>query len=103
MNFTWAEDEIAWKNSLAGLQQGAARSGQFLFKLMFESRTRLLGGGRDSRVFLKLLRNFLLGNFIATNGGAPGRELFRAKTAITPSDKFQSSPFELVEFVFLRK
>jgi len=51
---------------------------------------------------LKRWRNFLLGNFIATNGGAPGRELFRAKAAIATSDKFQSGPFELVEFFFLR-
>ena len=70
---------------------------------MFELRTRLLRGGRDPRVFLKLLRNFLLGNFVATNGGAPRRELFRAKTALASSDKFQSSFFEPFEFGFLRK
>jgi len=61
------------------------------------------GGGRGPRVFLKCVRNFLLGNFILTNGGAPGCELFGAETAIASTDKFQSSAFELVEFFFLRK
>ena len=61
------------------------------------------GGGRGPRVFLKCVRNFLLGNFIATNGGAPGRKLFRVKTAIATSDKFQSSAFALVEFYFPRE
>ena len=103
MNFTRAEDEIVWKNPLTCLQQGATCSAQFLFKLMFQPRTCPDGGGRDSRVFLERLRNFLLGNFIATNGGAPSYELFGAKTAIATSDKFQSSSFELVEFFFLRK
>ena len=103
MNLTRAEDEIAWKNPLACLQQGATRLGQLLLKLMFQLRTRPLGRGRDPCVFFKRLRNFLLGNFIATDGGAPGRELFRAKTAITSSDKFQSSAFDLVDFFFLGK
>ena len=103
MNIARAEDEIARKNPLAGLQQGPARSGQFLFKLMFQLRTCLPGGRRDPRVFLELLRNFLLGNFVATNGDAPRRELFRAKAAITSSDKFQSCIFDLIELVFPRK
>ena len=103
MNLTRAEDEIAWKNPLTCLQQGATCSAQFLLKLMFQQRACPSGGGRNPRVFLKRLRNFLLGNFIATNGSAPGRELFRAKTAIATSDKFQSSAFEVVEFFFLRK
>jgi len=102
MNLTRAEDEIAWKNLLACLQQGATRSAQFLLKLMFQMRTCLSGDGGDTRIFLKRWRNFLLGNFTATNGGAPGRELFRAKAAIATSDKFQSAAFELVEFFFLR-
>src|SRR4029077_19998259 len=100
MNLTRAEDEIAWENPLACLQQGATRSGQFLMELIFQSRTCLFSGGRGPRVILKRWRNFLLGNFIATNGGAPGRELLRSKTALTTSDKFQSSAFALVEFYF---
>jgi len=100
MNFARAEDEIARKNPLAGLQQHPARSGQFLFKLMFQLRTCLPGGRREARVFLELLRNFLLGNFIATNGTAPRCELFRAKAAITASDKFQSCIFDLMKLVF---
>jgi len=63
----------------------------------------LPGAGRDPRVFLKLLRNFLLGNFIATNGGAPGRELLGSKATIATSDKFQSSAGEFVEFFFESK
>ena len=102
MNLTRAEDEIAWKNPLTCLQQGATCSAQFLLKLMFQQRACLSGGGRNPRVFLKRLRNFLLGNFIATNGDAPGCELFRAKTAKPTSDKFQSSAFEVVESFFLR-
>src|SRR5438552_6192509 len=35
MNLTRAEDEIAWQNPLACLQQGATRSGQFLMELIF--------------------------------------------------------------------
>src|SRR2546423_6295781 len=103
MNLGRAENEIARKNPPAGLQQGPARSGQFLFKLMLQLRTCLLGGRRELRVFLELLRNFLLGNFIATNGGAPPCELFRAKAAITSSDKFQSCISDPMEFVFPRK
>ena len=103
MNLARAEDKIARKNPPAGLQQGPARSGQFLFKLMLQLRTRLLGGHRDPCVFLELLRDFLLGNFVVTNGGAPRCELFRTKTAVTSSDKFQSSIFDLLEFVFPRK
>jgi len=103
MNIARAEDEIVRKNPLAGLQQRPARSGQFLFKLMFQLRTCLPGGRRDPRVFLELLRNFLLGNFVATNGDAPRCELFRAKAAITSSDKFQSCIFDLIELVFPRK
>jgi hypothetical protein len=93
MNLSRAEDEVAWKNPLTCLQQGATRSGQFLFKLMFQLRTRLSGGGSDPRILLKWVRNFLLGNFIVTNGGAPGCELFRAQTAIASTDKFESSDF----------
>jgi len=52
---------------------------------------------------LELLRNFMLGNFVATNGDAPRCELFRAKAAITSSDKFQSCIFDLSELVFPRK
>jgi len=70
---------------------------------MFQLRTCLPGGRRDPRVFLELLRNFMLGNFIATNGDAPRCELFRAKVAITSSDKFQSCIFDLSELVFPRK
>src|SRR5690349_11104419 len=69
MNLARAEDQIARKNPPAGLQQGPARSAQFLFKLMLQLRTCLLGGRRDPCVFLELLRDFLLGNFVATNGG----------------------------------
>jgi hypothetical protein len=52
---------------------------------------------------LELLRNFLLGNFVATNGDAPRCELFRAKAAISSSDKFQSCIFDLMELAFPRK
>src|SRR5205823_13052305 len=102
MNIARAEDEIVRKNPLAGLQQRPARSGQFPFKLMFQLRMCLPGGRRDPRVFLELLRNFLVGNFVATNSDAPRCELFRVKAAITSSDKFQSCIFDLTELVFPR-
>src|SRR5437660_11455792 len=56
MNLGRAEDEISRKNPPAGLQQGPARSAQFLFELMFQLRPCSLGGARTRRVSLTLWR-----------------------------------------------